>query len=738
MKKILIFSLAYFPHVGGAEVAVKEITERLPDTEFHILTLRFSKSDAPYERMGRAFVHRIGSGSSYLDKILFIPRAALHARTLHREHHFDVLWAMMTYMLFPIVLSGLRMPYVLTLQEGDPFEHVFKRWYLLPFIPLLTHGFKQARAITALSNYLAAWAHEIGYSGKVDIVPNGADIARFTSALPITFGKKQGEVYLVTSSRLVYKNAVDDVIRALPLLPEHIKFLVLGVGPEEKNLRSLARDLGVADRVIFKGYVSHDTLPGYLRACDIFVRPSRVEGFGASFPEAMAAGLPVIATQEGGIADFLFDVVRNPDREPTGWAVDKNSPAQIAKAVEAILSNTAHAKQVVANSRKMVMDRYDWDLIAIQMKKVFLAALRKKVVIATPLYPPEIGGPASYARELELGLPGEGVEVTLVKFSDVRHQPNAVRQLLYAVRVFRASAHADCILALDAVSVGWPSYVANLLRRKPFILKIVGDHVWEQGSQRFRIKGSLDVFPQFSFAWHPYLWFLRVLQFAVVRSADTVIVPSEYLKKLVMRWGVPKERVKVIYNAVPIEAGGVIPEKVRELSRPLVVTAGRLVPWKHVEGVIDAMAALPEGSLVIAGDGPERTNLQHRAHERLAGRALFTGTLSRKDLLAVVQSADVFVLNSSYEGLPHMLIEALAVGTPVIATRAGGNAEVIRDGENGILVQPGDTSALSGALVRLLGDAELRGRFTQRAAESAERFSVERMLAETAALLKAL
>ncbi len=105
MKKILIFSLAYYPrHVSGAEAAVKEITDRISDIEFHMVTLRFDSADAREEKLGNVMVHRVGS-SSYLSKILFPFGAALNARRLHKKHSFDALWAMMTYMLLPVVLQ---------------------------------------------------------------------------------------------------------------------------------------------------------------------------------------------------------------------------------------------------------------------------------------------------------------------------------------------------------------------------------------------------------------------------------------------------------------------------------------------------------------------------------------------------------------------------------------------------------------------------------------------------------
>src|SRR3989344_4819635 len=120
-------------------------------------------------------------------------------------------------------------------------------------------------------------------------------------------------------------------------------------------------------------------MPLYLRACDIFVRPSRSEGFGNSFIEAMAAGVPVIATQEGGIADFLFDAKRNPKVPPTGWAVDKDSPEQIAAAVKDILGNPDQVRRVIENARALALKKYDWDLIARNMRqKVFEPLLMKR------------------------------------------------------------------------------------------------------------------------------------------------------------------------------------------------------------------------------------------------------------------------------------------------------------------------------------------------------------------------
>ncbi|MSR70803.1 glycosyltransferase family 1 protein [Candidatus Kaiserbacteria bacterium] len=351
MKKVLIFSLAYYPRVGGAEVAIKEITDRIGDIEFEMITLRFDSGQAKQEQVGRVLVHRV-SGPKF-----FYPIAAtLKARALQRHKKFDAAWAMMSYMALPALLCGL--PYALTLQDGDNEAHVFGRPHIVPFLPLLRSAFKNARAVSALSTFLALWAKKMGYRGRVEIVPNGADSKKFS-------GEKvpHDGTILITSSRLVHKNAVDDIIRALALLPD-IHFVVCGTGPDEHALKSLARELGVAERISWRGHVDNADLPRHLHHADIFIRPSRSEGFGISFVEAMAAGVPVVATQEGGLKDYITSEV--------AWPVEKDRPDQIALQIKAILSNPEQSRLVVERAQRLVAEKYDWNLIARDMReKVF-------------------------------------------------------------------------------------------------------------------------------------------------------------------------------------------------------------------------------------------------------------------------------------------------------------------------------------------------------------------------------
>ncbi len=391
MKKILIFSLAYYPRfASGAEVAIKEITDRIDssDIEFHLITLLFNHADAREERIGNVLVHRVGFGGGYLSKMLYVPLAALKARSLDRKYHYDALWSVMTYMLFPVVLArllGVRAPHLLTLQDGDPYEKVFQRWFIRPFTPLLDSGFKNAAAVQTISTYLATWPVRRGYSGAVEVIPNGSSLAsaqEYTAheleELKRQVGKKEGDLFLISVSRLVPQKAIDDIIRALPLLPVNVRLLIVGDGPDKEMLAGLAKELNVTERVIFTGLVDRTMTAKYRKISDIFVLPSRSEGQGISFLSTMVSGLPIVATQEGGIADFLFDAKRNPDKPTTGWAVDKDSPEQIAKAVEAIIASPEQTKKVVATAYAYARENFDWDVISKNMRSNFFGRVLTK------------------------------------------------------------------------------------------------------------------------------------------------------------------------------------------------------------------------------------------------------------------------------------------------------------------------------------------------------------------------
>ena len=398
-KRVLILSLSYYPRfVGGAEVAIKEITERLSNKyEFHLICNRYDSTLPTQEVLGSVTVHRIGFVTRnpsihhlskfplHLNKALYQWLAYRKACSLHHKYHFDLMWAMMAHSCgVPAALfkrTHPDVPYVLTLQEGDPPKHIENRMKV--FGGLFRSAFVRADVIQSISTFLQEWAQSMGHKGKSVVIPNAVNVKHFSRPISTSqrykvqkaFSKRDGDVWLVTTSRLVYKNALDDVIRALHHLPKTVHFFIYGIGPEESKLKHIAKKIDVDSRVHFEGEIPHDVMPLHLKACDIFVRPSRSEGMGNSFIEAMAVGLPVIATQEGGIADFLFDAERNPEKPTTGWAVQKDSPKDIANAVKKIITDPENAQRVTTQASIMVAEHYDWDTIAHRMNDEVFAPL---------------------------------------------------------------------------------------------------------------------------------------------------------------------------------------------------------------------------------------------------------------------------------------------------------------------------------------------------------------------------
>jgi len=264
-------------------------------------------------------------------------------------------------------------PFLLTLQEGDDLSVYKKKLGFLysTFLEIFT----SADYIQCISNYLAKWAKDNGATCPIEIVHNGANIEHFSQNyseqelldLKNKLNKKEGDKFVITTSRLVFKNAVGDVIKSLPSLSPEVKFLVLGVGPDESKLRDLVAELKLENRVLFLGNIEHKDMPKYLKISDIFIRPSISEGLGNSFIEAMAAGLPTIGTPVGGIPDFLIE-------GETGFLCQPNDPQSIADTINRILNlDKNKLNQIKDNALRLVSARFNWDVVGDSMRQIFLA-----------------------------------------------------------------------------------------------------------------------------------------------------------------------------------------------------------------------------------------------------------------------------------------------------------------------------------------------------------------------------
>ena len=369
-----------------------------------------------------------------------------------------------------------------------------------------------------------------------------------------------------------------------------------------------------------------------------------------------------------------------------------------------------------------------------------------KVLIVSGIWPPDVGGPASHAPEIAEFLVGRGHAVEVVTTADSppapeaypvhwisRAQPAALRYARGALLVSQRAARADVVYSTGMFG---RTRVGTLLHRAPRVLKLTGDPAYERAA-RYGLTGlALD---EFQGSNGVGIVGLKAIRDVLLSGAKRYVCPSASLAGFAGDWRlIDEKRIVVLPNPVfvPPPADRDALRRKHGFDGPTLVFAGRLAPVKALDDALDAVAQVDGVSLVIAGDGPERERL-----ERVAGDSVrFLGAQPRPVVQELFAAADAVLLTSIWENFPHAVVEGLAAGTPVIATGVGGVAEVVTDGENGLLVPPRDPNALADAIRRFFGDEALRDRLRAAARGSVAGYApeevytrIEQLLAEAAA-----
>lgn len=344
-----------------------------------------------------------------------------------------------------------------------------------------------------------------------------------------------------------------------------------------------------------------------------------------------------------------------------------------------------------------------------------------RIVIATPIYPPEIGGPATYTKALCAHLAGTH-EITVIAYTNSadafpntslvpvgKGRPLPIRLAVFFKKLLRASKGTDVIYVQNAMAAGLPVALVHMITGIPFVLKFVGDEAWERATGRRRTTKRLEEFlenPDGGLKIRMMMW----VQGFVLRRASIVTTPSQYLGEALIRtYGVPRERVVINYNAA--ESPEIIPFSTTRIPHQIATTA-RLVAWKGIDGIIRALAIVkkkfPDARLVVAGDGPLLESLQKIAEDfGVSGDVKFLGNVSRAETWQLRNNSEIYVLNSSYEGLPHTALTSFAAEIPMIATNIPGTNEAVYDEKTGLLVEAGNDRALASAIERLFLDKKL-------------------------------
>ncbi len=377
-----------------------------------------------------------------------------------------------------------------------------------------------------------------------------------------------------------------------------------------------------------------------------------------------------------------------------------------------------------------------------------------RLFIAAGIFHPESGGPATYLYRLLPAIQARGHQVRVLTFGDgptdaypypLQRIPRHVlpqRWLRYARAARAELREADCVFIN---SLGLPLVGAGSV---PRVLKVVGDLAWERAVNKGWIAPTDDIDAFQTRRDDSRVQLLKMQRAREVRRMDRIIVPSNYLRKMVIGWGAPPERVEVIYNALSPNARASTLSQAdarAELgldSGPLLLTVARLVAWKGIDHLIRALhnveAALPDVRLLIAGDGPDEARLRALvAEEGMQDRVQFLGRVPREQMPLVFRAADYTVLYSGYEGLSHVMLESLLAGTPLIASDKGGNPEVVRHAVNGLLVPYIDVDAL-GETLRMAFAGDTRARLAANTAHDLDRFDWDTLVERTITLLETI
>ena len=350
-----------------------------------------------------------------------------------------------------------------------------------------------------------------------------------------------------------------------------------------------------------------------------------------------------------------------------------------------------------------------------------------KICIVTSIFPPDIGGPATYVYELAsrictshevhvvtYGHPEyekvEGIDGGFFHVHRTGHPsvpklfalPMRMMKLARLISKVTSENKCDVIYAQDPSVAGIPSLIASKVSRRPLIMKFVGDWAWEIATPRKWTNKSLHDFYD-SKKPNIYSSILISLQKMVGKGCHTIVTPSNYLKSILERWGI-NTPLEVVPNAV--EFYGCDKETARRelgFEGVTLLSVGRLVSWKGFDKVIEVIKDVKKDvSYLIIGEGPDKENLEDLIRKYELDNVYLLGRMPKKIVLKYICASDMFILLSLYEGMSHVILEAMMNKTPVVASNVCGNPEIITHKKTGFLVNPKNPEELKEVITDLI------------------------------------
>ncbi|MGH4012314.1 MAG: glycosyltransferase [Pseudonocardiaceae bacterium] len=582
---------------------------------------------------------------------------------------------------------------------------------------------------------------------KIEVIHNGVDPARFSVGhgtarevgLAAELGIDPASPVIAVVAVLRPEKDHETLLRAMGSVVDEIpdaRLLVVGDGPLRGRLGDLSAELGLAGAVVFTG--SRNDVGRLLTMVDVVVLSSyTVECFPMAVLEAMACGIPAVATAVGGVPEMIDDGV-------TGYVVPPRDSRALADALIKTLHDPERAAAMGRAARRRVESEFSLD------RSVRRA---QDAIVRTAGRPPESAQPIRLSIVLDLTYVG-GAEMLLLNLC--RHldrslvQPRLIclREAGPLAAEFQAAGVPIEVLdRTGAYDLRTLPRLVRLLRRNRTDAILVTHH-HRAALTLGRLAARMACVPANVVAAHDMdltrvgrrCLPRHVVETLFLSHALVLLAPSQgrYLREEEGVGRYPWRRVRevVIPNGIVVTPAPTSQDRVRARARLGLSTddvvlgiVARLSPQKAHHVLLRAVASLvpdrPRLRLVVVGGGEEEHALRSLAAELgIADRVLFTGI--RRDVPELLAAFDVACLSSVHEGVPLTVLESMAAGLPVVATDCGALPDLVTDGEDGFLVPVGDITMLAGRLAELCDGPERRAAMGARARARAEReFSIE-------------
>lgn len=382
--RILFLNYEYPPLGGGAGNATAYLLKefaKVPDLKVELITSAIDKK-YQLEKVGTNIrIHRLPIGKnqknlhfqSQKDLLVYFWKALIFSRKLLKNEYFDLTLAFFSVpcgFLAWLLKKQFKMPYVVSLRGADVpgYSERFTLLYKI-LTPLIEKIWQEAASVIANSQGLKDLARKTNPAQKIEIIPNGIDTQQFRPSL-YDFGgeaSKMGlnppksftDFQILCITRITPRKGVRYLIEAFHQLSKkysNLNLQIVGEGNEKANLEKLVKELGMEKQVNFVGLVPHEKLPAYYQSAGVYVLPSLNEGMSNSMLEALAAGLPLLATDTGGTEELITDGVN-------GFVLKMKNAEDIAEKLEILINDEELRKKMGAESRRKA-ENMGWQHVA--------------------------------------------------------------------------------------------------------------------------------------------------------------------------------------------------------------------------------------------------------------------------------------------------------------------------------------------------------------------------------------